>query len=576
MDRNTFKAIIIIIVGIMFFSSDLYMNKIAPALFGTEPVKRNTNDEVLDRNNNEAVETINEKQESDYDSTGKEESNSLSLSGETEETVEERLITVITDKYYAQFSSKNGLLKKFVFSEYAGRDSDYVSIIPRDEGVLGVFLNNDKKKIYDFSFSGPGIDSSASEVVVDKSSVLVMRAETEFGLLEKRFTFYEGSYDFDLEIISDKNIDISYDLEWNAGIVESEENLQKGQDELEAYINYGDDVEKVSIDKDERVEKLSGYTRWIALKSKYFLASIQNPEEKDIESVFRYIKLDDENKQMEKFRNRVNTGMKFSNVRSDGYEKYRIVVSPAKHSLLSSYGNDLEKTVFSGYGWFFRADIWFPKLCALVLWLLNAFYKLIPNYGVSIIFLTIISRVVTLPMTLKSAKSMAGMKEIQPKIQELREKYSNDPVKLNKATMELYKRSGINPVSGCLPMFLQMPVFISLFVTLRKSIELRGADFVFWIKDLSQPDVLFKLPFELPFIGTEIHFLVFLMSISMFFQSKMTMQDPKQKMMVYFMPVMLFFLLYNFPSGLLVYWTLSNIIGVIQQYVTNKKKAASS
>ncbi len=560
----------------MFFSSDLYMNKIAPALFGTEPVKRNTNDEVLDRNNNEAVETINEKQESDYDSTGKEESNSLSLSGETEETVEERLITVITDKYYAQFSSKNGLLKKFVFSEYAGRDSDYVSIIPRDEGVLGVFLNNDKKKIYDFSFSGPGIDSSASEVVVDKSSVLVMRAETEFGLLEKRFTFYEGSYDFDLEIISDKNIDISYDLEWNAGIVESEENLQKGQDELEAYINYGDDVEKVSIDKDERVEKLSGYTRWIALKSKYFLASIQNPEEKDIESVFRYIKLDDENKQMEKFRNRVNTGMKFSNVRSDGYEKYRIVVSPAKHSLLSSYGNDLEKTVFSGYGWFFRADIWFPKLCALVLWLLNAFYKLIPNYGVSIIFLTIISRVVTLPMTLKSAKSMAGMKEIQPKIQELREKYSNDPVKLNKATMELYKRSGINPVSGCLPMFLQMPVFISLFVTLRKSIELRGADFVFWIKDLSQPDVLFKLPFELPFIGTEIHFLVFLMSISMFFQSKMTMQDPKQKMMVYFMPVMLFFLLYNFPSGLLVYWTLSNIIGVIQQYVTNKKKAASS
>jgi YidC/Oxa1 family membrane protein insertase len=194
------------------------------------------------------------------------------------------------------------------------------------------------------------------------------------------------------------------------------------------------------------------------------------------------------------------------------------------------------------------------------------FYAWAPNYGVAILLLTLLSKIVTLPLTLKSSRSMARMKLLQPKIQAVREKYKSDPVNMNKAVMNMYREEGVNPIGagGCLPMILQMPVFISLFVTLRKSIELRGAPFMLWINDLSGPEALFMLPGKILFYGPNVSLLTIIMAVTMYFQQKQTMTDPKQRSMVILMPVIMLFMLNSMPSGLMLYWAFSNVLGIVQ------------
>ena len=162
---------------------------------------------------------------------------------------------------------------------------------------------------------------------------------------------------------------------------------------------------------------------------------------------------------------------------------------------------------------------------------------------------------------------MKDIQTIQPEVTKLREKFKSDPQKLNQATMNLYKEHGVNPLGGCLPMLLQMPLLFALFIVFRSTIELRGAPFIFWISDLSQPDALIPLPFSLPLYGDQISLLPLLMGVSMFVQQKMTTSqaNPQQKMMTQFMSVFFVILFNQFPSGLNLYYTLFNVLTILQQ-----------
>jgi YidC/Oxa1 family membrane protein insertase len=161
---------------------------------------------------------------------------------------------------------------------------------------------------------------------------------------------------------------------------------------------------------------------------------------------------------------------------------------------------------------------------------------------------------------------MREMSKVQPLMTELREKYKGDPQRLNREMMKLYKEHNINPLGGCVPMLLQMPLLIALFIVFRSTIQLRGASFIpGWINDLSMPDTLALLPFSLPLYGNQFNLLPILMAATMIFQSKMTMKDPKQKAMVYMMPVFMLLIFNQFPSGLNLYYTLFNIWTIIQQ-----------
>jgi len=228
---------------------------------------------------------------------------------------------------------------------------------------------------------------------------------------------------------------------------------------------------------------------------------------------------------------------------------------------------------------------WLGWLEAILKWLLSFFYSLIPNYGVAIILLTILIKVALQPFSKKSMESTSKMQALNPQMEELKAKYKDNPTKLNAEMSELYKREKINPLGGCIPMLFQFPIFIALYGLLNKHFELRGATFIpGWINDLSLPESIINLaPLSLPVIGSDIRLLPILYGTSMIFSFSISQAGTPQsgmtgKFMKFGMPIMFFFILYNAPSGLLLYWMVMNVISIGQQIFVNKrrqKKAAA-
>lgn len=208
----------------------------------------------------------------------------------------------------------------------------------------------------------------------------------------------------------------------------------------------------------------------------------------------------------------------------------------------------------------------------VVLWSLTALHNVIPNYGWVIVIISLLTKILFYRLTHKSFKSMKEMQDLQPRLQALKEKFGDDRRRLSEETMKLYKEAGVNPVGGCLPMLLQMPVFIALFNVLQYTIELRGAPFVGWITDLSQQDVLFKLPISLPLIGDNFSLLPIIMGGAMFAQSKLGGSPTGQSSTAVppgfntLLPVVFTVLFYKMPSGLVIYWIINTVMSVAQQY----------
>jgi len=199
-------------------------------------------------------------------------------------------------------------------------------------------------------------------------------------------------------------------------------------------------------------------------------------------------------------------------------------------------------------------------------------HLIIPNWGLVIIVFSIIIKGALHPLTKTSMKSMKKMQALQPLMEEIKEKYKDDPQKMNSAVMNLYKEYGVNPAGGCLPMLLQLPILYALYMVFRSAIQLRQASFVWWIHDLSIPDVIYSLPVHLPIFGIkDISGLAVFMGITMFVQQKMSVKDPRQKMMIWMMPILWVLLFMSFPSGLNLYYTTFNILAIVQQMMINKQ-----
>ena len=222
----------------------------------------------------------------------------------------------------------------------------------------------------------------------------------------------------------------------------------------------------------------------------------------------------------------------------------------------------------------------FSWLENILKWMLNLLYKVIPNYGVGIILLTLIIKVLLWPLSRKSAASTAKMSTLQPKQKELQEKYKDNPQKLNQEMAALYKQEGVSPLGGCLPMLLQFPILIAMYGLLNKHFELRGAFFIpGWIPDLSVPETIVTLGFRIPLLGNEIHLLPILYTVSMIFSMKISQLQSggagqgkfMQFFMTYGMSILFFFILYSAPSGLLLYWMTQNFLTMGQQYYTNNR-----
>jgi YidC/Oxa1 family membrane protein insertase len=246
-----------------------------------------------------------------------------------------------------------------------------------------------------------------------------------------------------------------------------------------------------------------------------------------------------------------------------------IYVGPKEWEQLKAVGVGLERAQARNYGCFpLPCDYGGPMpmewVTVPLLWLLNYFARVIPgqNYGVAIILLTVLVKVVFYPLTYKSMVSMKQMQALAPQVNALRNKYRSDPQRLQREQMELWRKHRVNPMGGCLPMIVQLPIFYALYLTLQYSVELQGAPFVGWITDLSKKDAYYVLPI--------------LMGASMFVQQKMTpvMGDPRQAKIMLFMPVIFTFMFLEFPTGLVLYWLVNNVLQICQQMLIDRTTAA--
>jgi YidC/Oxa1 family membrane protein insertase len=249
--------------------------------------------------------------------------------------------------------------------------------------------------------------------------------------------------------------------------------------------------------------------------------------------------------------------------------QYHAFYGPKKLQMLKAIGYNLDKSVNFG---------WFDVIAKPTLWLLNMFYGVFHNYGIAIILVTVLFKGLFWPISQKGLKSMKNMQKLQPKMAKIKEKYKDDPTKMNQEVMNLYKTYKVNPLGGCLPMVLQIPVFFALYKVLLQSIELRHAPFMLWITDLSAPDRLY-LGFDIPYLGG-LPVLTLLMGASMFLQQKMspTTADPTQAKIMMFLPVVFTFMFINFSSGLVLYWFVNNLLSILQQVLINResKKTAKA
>jgi YidC/Oxa1 family membrane protein insertase len=251
-----------------------------------------------------------------------------------------------------------------------------------------------------------------------------------------------------------------------------------------------------------------------------------------------------------------------------------IYFGPQELDVLKKYKMGFDRAmVFSDWGWL-------DALAKVIYTLMHWMHKVVSNWGVCIILISFLIYGSMYPLTVAGMSSMKRMQVIQPKLNQLREQHKNNPQRLNKEIMELYKEYKVNPLGGCLPLLLQMPIFVALYQVLWRSVAFKGADFL-WIKDLSQPDRLFMFPMTLPIIGKEFNLLPLLMMIIMFFQQKLSAknmvitdpaQEAQQKMMAKIFPVFLGVIFYKFASGLSLYFTTFYLMSTLTQWKMSKKK----
>jgi YidC/Oxa1 family membrane protein insertase len=471
------------------------------------------------------------------------------------EAVPAHEVVIRTPLYTARFSSTGGVLTSFRLNQYLSSSEEPVELVPQaDRLPLGVALLTETGERIDLSQTSFTVSADSLDIKAGADANLTFTLDTEGGLrVTKACTFYGYSYTVDVEIgVSGLGSEAVRAVEfgWQSGLKTTE---ARRKDDLTnfAAITYADEkVVKNTLRNFKKRDEITvgGGVIWSGVKTKYFLAGLVPIDAHEVLA-----------KSFASGEEAIGMVLEVDTARSTP-QRFVVYVGPLDYEGLKALDLGLERAV--DFGW-----KWIRPLSRLIFAFMLICHRAIPNYGVVVILLSALTKVLFWPLTQKSFKSMREMQKLQPEMAAMKDKYKNDPQRLNKAMMELYRERGVNPVGGCLPLLLQMPVFISLFNVLRLTIELRRAPFMLWIKDLSAPDVVARLPFSLPFIGDAVSVLPILMGIAMFLQQKMSATDPKQAAMTYMLPIVFTVMFFKFPSGLVLYWLVNNVLTIGHQYL---------
>lgn len=488
---------------------------------------------------------------------------------------QEKVITIETDLYRAKISSKGGLIREWELKRYTTWDGHPVQLVDYEKAgdFSLLFVTTDGKKINtrDLYFDAPFRQGEHVKLEADQEYSLSLSLPTSAGgSIVKTLVFKNGRYDLDTKFQFNKMTEViafEYQVVWETGLRYAEHNSIDESTFSAAYAYAGKEL--IEIDAPNFAEKpkkdLAGVVDWVATRSKYFAVAIIPEPGKSEGAYLEGARLHaPDNGAIEQYS--ISIKMPFKGAAEES-SSFKVFLGPLDIDLLRSYDVGLEGIMSLGWAWIIR-----PISEYIMLPLMSALHYVIPNWGLVIIVFTIIIKIALHPLTKSSMKSMKKMQALQPMMEEIREKYKDDPQKMNMAIMNLYREYGVNPAGGCLPLLLQFPILIALYNVFRGAIELRQAEFVWWIRDLSIPDVVFTLPFTIPFFGiTDVSGLALLMGITMYIQQKMTVKDPRQKMMVWMMPILFTLLFNSFPSGLNLYYFVFNLLSIGQQFYINKQ-----
>jgi YidC/Oxa1 family membrane protein insertase len=455
-------------------------------------------------------------------------------------------IRVETDLYSAVISSRGASITHFELKGYKDKSGRNVVLLkePGLKPALGIGASDDFE-LADISFT-----VSAKEIVLDNQissgSLVFEHAGTDFSV-RRSYVFYNDSYKIDIKDevsgLDDYWITIGADF----GIHDTSDSwVHSGPVLLQETSRLEFNPKKLSESK-----VFTGGLKWIAQEDKYFFASLVPVTPVEEARVWKI-----KDSALIAFRG------------EPGVKSFILYAGPKEYDTLKALNVGLEHIVDFGF---------FSIIALPLFWILKMFYNFSGNYGWAIVLLTTLVRIPFIPLVNKSQKSMKKMQDIQPKMAEVKEKYKKDPQRMQKEMMQLYKTHKVNPLGGCLPILLQIPVFFALYKILMISIELRGAPFMLWIKDLSAPDSLFgHIPAMFPLIGGfAVGPLPILMGATMVIQQKMTPTslDPTQNKIMMLMPVIFTFMFLNFASGLVLYWLMNNVLSIVQQFYVNQKLA---
>lgn len=473
--------------------------------------------------------------------------------------------TIENDMVTVEYSSIGGCITKISHKKFIDPKTKNPMIImqlPKSTAGLFSIWNIDNTLLANKQFvnePSPAQTTPHSDVVLSYNLNGSLR-------ITKKFSLKPGSEILDVEFTFENLTQKDYPLDYT--FVTGIENLDL-KNQMDS--RYAQIITSVNTSTKENVLKkisstsvfkkpisIEGKINWVSTKEKYF-SVIVSPE--PIVNLLTSTVLSSESLRLDAFvpKNIIPANQKINH-------RFSVYLGPNEYDRVALYKiNGIEQSLSGG-------PIWF--LGQVLLKVLRFLNNIVHNLGLAIIILTFLISVCLYPFTRKSLESMKKMQQLQPELTELKNKYKNDPQKLNKETLEVWKKHKINPMGGCLPMLLQMPVFFALFNILGTAIELKGAKFL-WIKDLSMPDALATLSFNIPLLGNEINLLPLLTIVVMFVQQKSSTQknaDSQQKMMMFLMPVMFGFIFYHFPAGCVLYFLTSSITTVAFQFLVTVKK----
>lgn len=459
----------------------------------------------------------------------------------TEETA-----TVETPLYKAVFSSKGGGVKSWVLKNYKQGLGQAASNVEMTTSELDEYPLEDRLIKGEAAYFKP----SRTNIFLNpgQKEELVFTWQSPDGVrIEKRYAISADTYSIQAETTVSNASSNPFEGKLSTGLVSSVKLLEKkGGSYHKGPVFYADGG-ILTKDMKQGEEIKTGKMGWAGLEEMYFISAIipRKAEDAKWSSVITgdLVKVE---------------AVIPVNLPSNGNANisYTVYIGPKEIGILKAQGVHLEDSI--DYGWFPLGRTLNTALAKPMHTTMNFLYLYIPNYGLVIILLTVIIKILFYPLTKKSLNSMKEMQKIQPQLAALKERYKDDKEKMNRELMDLYKRYSINPLGGCLPMVLQIPVFIALYNVLSTSIELRHAPFALWIHDLSAQDPYYVTPI--------------LMGGTMLIQQKMTpsAMDPAQAKMMLIMPVVFTFMFLNLPSGLVLYWLINNVLAIAQQYYIQK------